>query len=195
MRNRLIFVNHWGQSVSFDGSEEGGGCCRDQIVPYGNPGTGKFNPSSITVYSLDAVGNVAPLRVIKGDRTQLNWPANMAVDQQTGDLYVANDVGHSVLVFSGMNYVRGNVPPTRMIKGDRTNLLYPTGVFVDRQNQELWVSNLGNGSANVYRLNANGNVEPLRTIRAAPRNHISMTFGRPASIAYDTNREEILVPN
>ena len=194
-KNRLLFVNHWGQSVSFDGSEEGSGCCRNQRVPYGNPGTGKFNPSSITVYSLDAEGNVDPLRVIKGDRTLLNWPANMAVDQETGDLYVANDVGHSVLVFSGMRYINGNVPPTRAIKGDRTNLLYPTGVFVDRQNQELWVSNLGNGSANVYRLNANGNVSPIRIIRAAPRNHISMTFGRPASIAYDINREEILVPN
>jgi len=87
------------------------------------------------------------------------------------------------------------VPPTRLIKGDRTALTYPTGVFVDTQHQELWVSNLGNASATVYPLKADGNVAPLRIIRSAPAAHRSMTFGRTAAVAYDTNREEILVPN
>ena len=144
---------------------------------------------------LNASGDVAPIRVIEGNRTQLNWPGNMALDRETGDLYVANDMGHSVLVFTGMAFVRGNVPPTRVIKGDRTALSYPTGVAVDAKNQELWVSNLGNASAVAFPLKATGNVAPLRVVRAAPLAHKSLTFGRTAAVAYDTNRQEILVPN
>jgi hypothetical protein len=32
--------------------------------------------------------------------------------------------------------------PSRVLKGNSTGLSYPTGVFVDTQNKELWVSNL-----------------------------------------------------
>ena len=194
-RNQLLFVNNWGQTVGFDGSPVINACCRQQPVETGNLGTGRFEPPSITVYPLDAAGDPPPLRVIQGDRTRLNWPGNMAVDTDTGDLYVANDVDQSVLVFTGMAYVRGNVGPARVIRGDRTGLTNPTGVFVDTTHQELWVSNLGNSSATVYPLKANGNVAPLRTIRSAPPEHKSLTFGRTAAVAYDPNRQEILVPN
>jgi DNA-binding beta-propeller fold protein YncE len=161
----------------------------------GNLGSGRFNLPSITVYPLDASGDAAPLRVIQGDRTQMNWPSNLAVDQDTGDLYVANNVNQSLLVFTGMTYQRGNVPPARVIKGDKTGLTNPTGVFVDTKHQELWVSNLGNSSATVYPLKANGNAAPSRIIRSAPRDHTSLTFGRTAAVTYDSNRQEILVPN
>jgi 6-phosphogluconolactonase (cycloisomerase 2 family) len=194
-KNRLLFVDNWGQSVSFDGSETMSGCCRNQIYETGNRGTGRFNLPSITVYSLDASGDTAPLRVIQGDRTQMNWPGNMALDPDTEDLYVANDVNQSVLVFTGLTKQGGNVPPARVIKGDKTGLRNPTGVFVDTKHQELWVSNLGNSSAAVYPLKADGNAAPLRLIRSAPREHLSLTFGRTAAVTYDPNRQEILVPN
>jgi DNA-binding beta-propeller fold protein YncE len=194
-KNRLLFVDNWGQSMSFDGSEIILGCCRQQPVETGNPGTGRFNPPSIAVYSLDASGSTPPLRVIQGDRTQLNWPGNMAVDQETGDLYVANSMGHSVLVFTGMTSAQGNVAPARVIKGNRTGLVYPTGVFVDPKHQELWVANLGSSSATAYPLKANANLAPIRIIRSAPRTHKSLTFGRTAAVTYDRNRQEILVPN
>jgi DNA-binding beta-propeller fold protein YncE len=177
-KNQLLYVNHWGQAADFR-----------------TPGTGQFLDPGINVYPLGASGDVAPVRIIEGSRTQLNWPGNMALDPQSGDLYVANDMGHSVLVFTGMTYVRGNVPPTRVIKGDRTKMLNPTGVAVDVMNQELWVSNLGSASAVAFPLKANGNVAPLRVVRAAPDGHRNLTFGRTAAVAYDTNREEILVPN
>ena len=194
-KNRLLFVTNWGQAMSFDGSEVMNGCCRNQVYETGNLGSATFNSPSITVYSLDATGDTPPLRVIQGDRTQLNWPSNLAVDAETGDLYVANDVNQSVLVFTGTTYQSGNVSPARVIKGDKTGLTNPTGVFVDSKHQELWVSNLGNSSATVYPLRANGNVPPLRIIRSAPRDHVSLTFGRTAAVTYDSKRQEILVPN
>ena len=177
-KNRLLFVNTWGHASNFRVK-----------------GTGAFYPPAIKVYSLDADGDAAPLRVITGDKTQLNWPAAMKFNPDNGDLYVANDIGQSILVFSGASTAQGNVAPARAVKGSRTKLAYPTGVALDRKNQELWVSNLGSSSATVYPLMATGDVAPLRVIRSAPLNKKSLNFGRTAAVAYDNKREQILVPN
>ena len=119
----------------------------------------------------------------------------MALNSDTGDLYVANNVDQSVLVFSGAANLDGNVPPARVLKGDRTGLRNPHGVFIDTRHQELWVANLGNASATVYPLMANGDVAPLRTIRGAPRDHVSLIFGRTQAVVYDSQRQQVLVPN
>jgi 6-phosphogluconolactonase (cycloisomerase 2 family) len=178
VKNGLLFVNNWGY---------GGG--------FNEPGTGHFTAPSINIYSIDAKGDTAPIRRIQGDKTELNWPGNMTYNPDTEELFIANDANQSIVVFNGLKTANGNVAPVRVLKGNRTKLNYPTGVFVDNKHQELWVSNLGNASANVYPLNANGNVAPLRTIRSAPLGHTSLTFGRTAAVAYDPNRQEILVPN
>jgi 6-phosphogluconolactonase (cycloisomerase 2 family) len=169
-KNQLLFVNTWGHHSNF------------KIA-----GTGKYFPPTIKVYSLDAIGNAKPLRVITGDKTQLDWPAAMKINPDNGDLYVANDIGQSVLVFANAPNAQGDVAPTL--------LRNPTGVSLDRKNQELWVSNLGNSSATVYPLMADGDVPPLRIIRSAEESKRGVNFGRTAAVTYDPIRQEILVPN
>lgn len=158
-----------------------------------NDSGGSFEPPSITVYPLKAKGDTAPLRVIEGPKTQLNWPALLFYDQERGDLYVANDVDNSVLVFQADDH--GDVAPSRVIKGPKTGLLNPTGIFLDPKNDELWVSNMGNHSATVYRRTASGDAAPLRTIRSAPIGKTAQMIGNPGGVGYDPKREEILVPN
>src|SRR5262245_17216532 len=68
-KNRLLFVNTWGHHSNF----------RVQ-------GTGKYFPPAIKVYALDAQGDAKPLRVITGDKTQLNWPAAMKSNPCNVDL-------------------------------------------------------------------------------------------------------------
>ena len=177
-KNQLLYVSTWGHHSNF------------RI-----PGTGRFYPPAIKVYPLNARGDAPPLRVITGDRTQLNWPAAMKLNPETGDLYVANDINQSVLVFRNAAATQGNVAPVRALKGDKTRLRNPTGVALDLKNQEFWVSNLGNASATVYPLMADGNVAPLRVIRSAPEGKRSLNFGRTAAVAYDSRREQLLVPN
>ena len=143
-------------------------------------------------------GNVSDYKVagsghFEGAKTQLDWPGAMSVDPDTGDLYVANDMGQSILVFRRTD--RGDVAPARVVKGPRTHLSYPAGVFVDARNKELWASNLGNSTATVYPLTADGDVAPLRMIRGAEENKQSLKFGKTEALAYDSKREEILVPN
>ena len=154
---------------------------------------GWFNPPSISVYPIKASGDTPPLRIIAGPRTQLNWPGHIFVDAENGELFVANDSDHSILVFRETD--QGDVAPMRVIKGARTGLSNPTGLFVDSKNNELFVSNMGNHSATVYPRDANGDVAPLRTIRSAPVGKQAQIIGNPGAVAYDSQREEILVPN
>src|SRR5437870_7194161 len=171
-----LFVNNWGH-----------------ISQYNVPGSGRFEDPSITVYPLDASGDTAPLRVIQGPRTQLDWPGAMFVDPDKGEGYVTNIVGQSIRVFGAKD--KGDVPPRRILKGPRTRLSYPASLAVDIKNQVLWISNLGSASATVYPLSANGAVAHLSTMRSAPANKVSLKFGKTQAVTYDTKREEILVPN
>src|ERR1039457_4360021 len=58
-KNNLMFVGNQGSA-------------KDKKIP----GSGKFVPPSITVYPLRANGDTAPVRVLEGPHTQLNWPAH-----------------------------------------------------------------------------------------------------------------------
>jgi DNA-binding beta-propeller fold protein YncE len=176
VQKKLLFVSNWGNASD-----------------YKVAGSGKFYPPSITVYPLDANGDATPLRVLQGQKTQLDWAGGMALDPERGELYVSDDLGHSILVFREND--NGNVSPARTLKGPKTGLKNPTGVSIDSKNKELWVSNLGNSSATCYSLTASGNTPPLRTIRSAPAGRSSVKFGKPQSVAYDSKREEYLVPN
>jgi DNA-binding beta-propeller fold protein YncE len=175
-KNKLLFIDNWGN-----------------ISDYRVAGSGRYEPPSITVYRLDADGDTAPLRVIQGSKTTLDWPGAISVNPDTGDLYVANDMGQSIVVFHGTD--DGDVAPTRVIKGPNTGLTYPTGVFVDAKNKEVWATNLGNATATVYPVMANGDVPPLRIIRSAEEGKQSLRFGKTQALVYDPIREQILVPN
>jgi hypothetical protein len=177
-KNQLLYVNTWGYVSDFKVA-----------------GTGRYEDPAIKVFSLNAAGDTPPIRVIQGDKTQLNWPAAMKLNPENGDLYLANDIGQSILVFSNVAKASGNVAPARVISGPKTKLSYPTGVALDLVHNEVWASNMGSSSATAYPLMANGDVAPVRQIRSAPEGKRSLNFGRTTAVAYDSTREQILVPN
>ena len=157
------------------------------------PGLGRFEEPSINIYARGASGNTRPLRVIKGPRTQLNWPGHVAIHEERGEIFVANDADNSILVFRLSD--SGNVAPARVISGPRTALKNPAGIALDRLHGELWVANMGNYAATVYPVTAEGDVAPLRMIRGGPAGRDALMIGNPGAVAYDTKRAEILVPN
>ena len=157
------------------------------------PGSGTISPPSVTVHRRAASGDEPPVRVIEGPAAQLNWPTGVAFDPDRRELYISNDMGNSFLVFDAK--ANGNTAPKRVLKGPRTGLENPTGIALDLKNQELWVANFGGHSATVYDLTAAGDTAPRRAIRNAPRGAPSLMIGNPGAVAFDTKREEILVPN
>jgi DNA-binding beta-propeller fold protein YncE len=123
----------------------------------------------------------------------MNWPTGLAVNEQRGELYVTNDMEDSILVFDVT--ANGDVVPKRVLKGPKTLLKNPTGVWLDMKNNELWAANFGNHSATVYPMTASGDAAPLRVIRSGPLEEPALGIGNPHPIAYDSKREEIIVPN
>lgn len=188
VKDNLVFVSNYGHAYF-----RGKGVSERAYTGDFARGSGRFEPPSITVHALDAKGNTLPLRIIRGPKTRLNWPSQMAVDEERGELYVANDTDHSIIVFRTSD--EGDVPPTRMIRGSRTGLRNPTGLSLDLKHREVWVADMGTHTASVFSTEANGDVSPLRTIRGGPANEFSLMIGNPGGVGYDTKREQILVPN
>jgi DNA-binding beta-propeller fold protein YncE len=165
-------------------------------VSVGNLGAiegGQFQPPSIAIFSEAAHGNAKPLRAIAGARTKLDWPMGVAADPLHDEIAVANNGDDSVLFFRRTD--SGDVAPVRVIRGNRTGIVNPMGVAVDAKNNEIWVANFGGHSAVIFDLNTNGNTAPKRILRNAPAGTLTVGFGNPMAVAYDTKRGEILVPN
>jgi DNA-binding beta-propeller fold protein YncE len=154
---------------------------------------GRFEPPSIRVFAGAAEGNAKPLRTIAGSRTKLNWPMQIAVDSSNNEIAVANNGDNSVLIFRRTD--SGDVAPVRVIRGRQTGIDQPMSVAIDSKNNEIWVANFGAHTALVFDRRANGDAAPKRIIRNAPAGTPTIGFGNPMAAAYDTKRQEILVPN
>jgi DNA-binding beta-propeller fold protein YncE len=152
---------------------------------------GRFVPSSLTIYSGDANGDVEPLRTIQGPASQLDWPMGVAVDEVNNEIIVANNGDNSLLIFP--RTANGDAPPRRVIRGPLTGINGPMGVALAKG--EIWVANFGDHTALVFSRSAAGNVAPRRILRNAPAGKETSGFGNPYAVAYDTRRSEILVPN
>ena len=102
-------------------------------------------------------------------------------------------MGDEVLVFD--TAAQGDAAPKRVLKGPRSMIKNPTAVYLDLEHNELWVTNYGNHSATVYPRNAAGDPAPLRVIRSGPLGAATPMLGNPHPVAYDTKRDQLLVPN
>ena len=170
-----------------------GGGCSSSFVAEDEAEAGESRPPSIGIFAASAKGDAKPLRVIQGSKTGLDWPMGIAYDAQHDTIVVANNGDSSILIF-GRNG-NGDVAPLRVIRGDRTGINHPMGVAVDPQQGEIWVSNWGDHSALAFDSGARGNVGPKRIIRSAPAGTPTPGFGNPMALAYDSKRDELLVPN
>jgi hypothetical protein len=187
LNNEIIVANHGNHG----GRQPAPG---DARVSEPEPIVGsRFDEPSITVYAADGNGDIPPTRTIQGPKTGLNWPMAIDVDVSRNEIAVANDGDSSIRIFRRTD--RGDVAPIRVIKGPRTGINGPMGVAFDRKNNELWVANYGDHTALVFSSTAAGNVAPKRVLRNAPAGSPTVGFGNPGAVAYDSKRDEILVPN
>jgi DNA-binding beta-propeller fold protein YncE len=154
---------------------------------------GRFEAPSIKVFTANAEGNAKPLRGISGDRTGLNWPMGVEVDEGRDEIVVANYGDNSIRFFR--RTADGNVQPVRIIKGESTGLIGPVDVSLDPKRNEIWVANYSDHSAVIFDRDASGNATPKRIIRNAPKGTPALTFTNASAAAYDSKRDALLVPN
>ena len=119
--------------------------------------------SSVTVYSAGATGNVAPIQTIAGSMTGLYHPYGIALNPLNGNIYVANSSngsnGSTVTMYPPGS--SGNIPPIGVIRGKRTGLDGPRGLFLGASGK-IYVPN--DESVMVYRAGATRGVPPIQTI-------------------------------
>ena len=188
--NEIVVANHGNQNGRETLPGTTGGRRGEQ---QGKLVGGRFDEPSITVYAGEATGDEAPLRKIQGPKTGLNWPMAISVDTSRDEIAVANSGDSSIRVFG--RTAEGDAAPIRVIKGPRSGIHGPMGVTFDAKHDEIWVANYGEHSALVFARTANGDVAPRRIVRNAPAGSPTVGFGNPGAVAYDSKRDEILVPN
>jgi hypothetical protein len=137
------------------------------VVDRGVGGGGKA--PRLAVFDASASGNVAPSRLVIGNRAHLDVSLGVAVDA-AGNTYVTSAEGpleaQGFVVYSAG--ATGNARPIRTINGPHTGLTEPDSVAVDTDGT-TYVANyfggpFGSGSVTVYSASADGDASPLRTI-------------------------------
>jgi hypothetical protein len=160
-------------------------------------GGGSRGHGSVTVYAAGATGNVVPMQTISGLKTRLSNPLGVALDPVNGDIYVESEGCSSpyfycVEIFaSGAN---GDVAPTGIIRGEKTELSNSSGIALDSSGN-LYVANYAGvgykdrGAVTVYAAGSAGNIAPTRTISGS-----NTGLYQPETVALDTGGD-IYVPN
>jgi DNA-binding beta-propeller fold protein YncE len=99
---------------------------------------------SVTVYSEDAKGDVAPIRVLKGPKSLIKNPTGLAYDEKNEELWVANFGDHAATVFK--RTASGDTAPIRVIRSAPIDtpspmMSNPHTVAYDSKRDQILVSN------------------------------------------------------
>ncbi|BAV33955.1 hypothetical protein SCL_1650 [Sulfuricaulis limicola] len=176
----------------------GGGGGGGTVVPPPTSGTGSqlyvsgnTSPRLLIYNDANTVsGGTLPNRVVSGGLTTLSGPRGIAVDMAHDQIYVANFLNDSILVFHNARIVTGGDAPDRMITG--ATMDGPSALFVDVVNNRLFVANTNGNSILIYD-NAsalNGNVAPTRALTGA-----MTTLNAPIDVCADATRNLVYVAN
>jgi DNA-binding beta-propeller fold protein YncE len=117
----------------------------------------------ISVFARLANGNVAPIRTIEGQATNLSRTMHgLAYDAVNDEIIVPVALSGAILIFRGD--AAGETPPIRVIQGTRTGLVRPQTIAVDAVNDEILTADPARRSVFVFDRTATGNVPPKRVI-------------------------------
>ncbi|MFA7484048.1 MAG: hypothetical protein WC314_26370 [Vulcanimicrobiota bacterium] len=103
---------------------------------------------------------------LSGSLTNLTRPAYLTIHPVNGDLIVADEGTPAILFFKSPSELKGNVPPTRILRGPATELSGPVQAFVDAETDELYVLDVPTAQILVYEgaSTIEGEVAPRRRL-------------------------------
>jgi len=121
----------------------------------------------------------------KAERAKLvNWP----LDRDFAVPGSGRTLPPSITVYA--KTATGNAAPVRSIQGPRTGLNWPTGIAIDAQRGELYVTNDTTDSILVFDANASGDVAPKRVLKG-PKTGLK----NPTGLTLDLQHNELWVAN
>ena len=171
------------------------------------------HPPAVVVYRKTASGNDKPLRILEGERTELEDAHGIAIDTKNKLLFIGNHGATSSAVpgDSIMKIQRrvpgsgrfelpsitvypldasGDTPPLRIIEGPKTQLNWPAAMFLDVERGELYVANDADNSILVFRTTDDGDVAPTRVIKGSRTGILN-----PTGLFLDIGNQEVWVSN
>ncbi len=133
-----------------------------------------------------------PLNTVSQGRPRRpNWPAGNG-GGSGGRREVIFGTGKfgppSITVFAAD--ASGNIEPVRQIVGPKAQLNWPTGISVDSDRGEIYVSNAVGDTINVFSTMANGDAAPIRQIKGP-----KTLLRNPNGVSVDTVNGEVWVAN
>jgi len=141
----------------------------------------------LAVFARHAKGQVAPLRILEGQRTGLSRSSHgVFLDVEHNEIVAPSALAGAIVVYGREQH--GNTPPIRTIQGSLTHLNSPQGVAGDNVNDEIVVSNDGRLSILVFDRGANGNVAFKREIVGS-----NTGITKPQGIVVDPVHDEIIL--
>jgi DNA-binding beta-propeller fold protein YncE len=94
----------------------------------------------------------------------------------------------SITVYS--KNATGDTPPVRVIQGPKTGLNWPTGIAIDQDRGDLYVTNDTTDAILVFDADASGDVAPRRVLKGAKTG-----LKNPTGLALDMQHGELWVAN
>lgn len=157
----------------------------------------------------DFDGNIAPCRIIKGERTLLDFPRSVAIDTVKDYLYISNMGTNSILVYhqASAATTAGDIPPTRHIQPHsgpeiESRLFLPWGIAVDSAGDRLYVANTGRNLPAVLIFDRaseqSGESVPARAIISGTPpggSFVSAQLSQPSGVFIDTDHDRLYVVN
>ena len=139
-----------------------------------------FALNEIIGFPLTANGNATPSVIVSGSKTKLNQPDALAIDPNSGKLFVANGAyqDRRILIFSKNS--NGNVAP-KVLAGSNVPIQNTEGLAVDASGN-LYVSDYTAKAIYVFAAGATGNTAPIRTIAGTATGLV-----QPYGIAIDSH--------
>jgi hypothetical protein len=103
---------------------------------------------------------------LSGPATRMTRPGLLAIHPTNNELIVCDEGTIAVLFFADPLSVNGDVPPTRILAGNATEMVAPQQAFVDSESDELYVLDRGSNQILVYSAGATvqADVAPIRRI-------------------------------
>ena len=106
---------------------------------------------------------------LTGSLTRMTRPGFLSIHPTNNQLIVCDEGSISVLFFDEPLSLTGDVPPTRELKGNATEMVAPAQAFVDAEADELYVLDRGGNQILIYSASATvqANVAPKRRIKGS----------------------------
>lgn len=113
--------------------------------------------ASLRVFRRTDSGDVAPIRVISGPKTNMLRPRQIQLDTQRDELVIVDRGLTQEFVYDTPGFLAvwkrtdsGDVAPKKMIRGPRSQLTGPRAVYVDPKNNEYGAGDTTSHSIMVY---------------------------------------------